>query len=421
MLKNVKHVERIEVCMDLDGVVMPVGTLAWSVGERRSYFEYDRTFLDHASPLSPFKLRYQTGAQAAPHTPFDGLHGLFNDSLPDGWGRKLLDRRLERMGYDHRTLNPLDRLSFVGYRGMGALRYRPIGLLDNAPGKTIDLDWMAEQVVLVQADVPGADIEHLQAAQGASGGVRPKIVVGLDVSTGSIIRDGNEKLPAGYSSWMVKFRATEDPKEIGAEEYAYSLMAKAAGIEMPETLLLKGSSGARYFAVARFDRSARGSLHVHTLGGLLDADHRLPSVDYGTLLNVTRLLTRDERHVSQMFRRMVFNVLARNRDDHSKNHAFLMGADRQWRPTPAYDVTFSIGPGGEHNLTIGGEGRNPGHGNILAEAQRSGVRTSEAEDVYSIVRNVVKKWPEFAAAAGLSARRTTEIDQVVNRRSSAPK
>ncbi|OYW76255.1 MAG: hypothetical protein B7Z26_10740 [Asticcacaulis sp. 32-58-5] len=249
--------------------------------------------------------------------------------------------------------------------------------------------------------------------------MRPKVVVGFNPDSGLLLPDSSIAADPRYVPHIVKFKADSDPLEIGPEEYAYSLMARAAGVEMPMTRLLKGKHGVGYFAVERFDRSPVGRRHVHTLSGLLHADHRIPSVDYGTLLKATRQLTRDERYVKQMFRRMVFNVLARNRDDHAKNHAFLMDQVGNWQPTPAYDITFSNGPGGEHNLTIAGEGRNPGLAHIMAEAKSSGVKQLDAEEAYEAVREAVGRWPEFAADAGLSDRRSAELNFILNGRGSA--
>ncbi|KFC70302.1 putative protein related to capsule biosynthesis [Devosia sp. LC5] len=419
-MKQLDHVLSVEVTLELAGEMLPIGRIAWRAGERRSYFEYSQAALDRRLNLSPFNLPLRPGAQSAPHVPFEGLHGLFNDSLPDGWGRKLLDRRLQRLDYDFLTLGPLDRLSFVGTTGMGALRYKPVGLLEEVIDGGLDLDWLATQAEMVQEESPEADVDRLQAAQGGSGGVRPKIVAGLDTATGLLVQDRNTGLAVGYEPWIVKFRAESDPREIGPEEYAYSLMSRAAGVEMPETRLLMGSSGNAYFAVRRFDRAAAGAIHVHTLSGLLHADHREPQVDYGILLKATRLLTRDERHVESMFTRMVFNVLARNRDDHSKNHAFQMKADGAWVPTPAYDLTFSSGPGGEHNMAIAGEGRNPGHRHIMQEAKGAGLTPLRAQAIFDEVKAAVDAWPRFAENAGLSEARMAELDYVLNERGRAP-
>ncbi|ADU11734.1 HipA domain protein [Asticcacaulis excentricus CB 48] len=416
MARDVKNIEWVEVSLDFNRKPRLIGHLAWKRSERRSYFEFAGDFLSNSLPLSPFKLAASPGAVAAGHAPFEGLHGLFNDSLPDEWGRKLLDRRLQRLGYDHQTLSPLDRLCYVGDRGMGALIYKPQGQLDALEETTLDLDWLADQADLVQQEAPEADIDRLQANQGGSGGVRPKVVVGFNPETGLLVTDNGAGADPAYIPHIVKFKADADPDEIGPEEYAYSLMARAAGVIMPETRLIRGHRGLGYFAAERFDRNLSGRHHVLTLSGLLDADHRVPSVTYGDLLKVTRLLTRDERDVNQMFRRMAFNVLAHNRDDHAKNHAFRMDPDGSWHPTPAYDITYSSGPGGEHNLTIAGEGRSPGLGHLFDEAKASSIKRLNAEEAVEAVRAAIAQWPEFAAQAGLSDRRTAELDHVLNGR-----
>lgn len=408
-----KPVEQLLVLLDLEGGSRLVGTLAWSRAERRSYFQYHRDFLADPLPLSPFKLPLRAEARPAGYAPFDGLHGLFNDSLPDGWGRRLTDRLLQKLGVDFRALTPLDRLSLIGGRGMGALRYDP----DRSHGARrqgpIDLARMAEQAERVEREVEAADIELLSDTQGGSSGARPKIVVGLNPETLRIRADPGH-LPDGFEPWLVKFRSIDDPKEIASEEFAYALMAAAADVEVPDTRLLAASRGKKFFAAKRFDRSPTGRHHVHTVSGLLELDHRAPSLDYDGLLKVTRALTRDERAVRQMFRRMVFNVLARNRDDHAKNHAFRMLADGTWLPTPAYDLTLSNGPGGEHNLTVAGEGRNPGLPDILKVAANAMIPVAEANSIHDRTRSAIDRWPEHAERAGLSRRRIAEIDALLN-------
>jgi len=408
------QVERLSVILDIDGATRTLGTLAWKRDERRAYFEYHRDFLAAPLPVSPLRLRVGAGVKAAPYEPFDGLHGLFSDSLPDGWGRKLLDRRLQKAGLPHLSLTALDRLAYVGGGGMGALRYLPEKMFGQRGAEQIDLDWVADQAELVQRELAEGDVDLLFAVQGGSGGVRPKAMIGLNPATESVVADAGHGVPAAFDPWIVKFRSIEDPAEIGAEEYAYSLMARAAGITLSETRLIETSKGGRYFATRRFDRTPQGRVHVHTASGLLDASHKVPAIGYDELLTLTMALTRDVRHVREMFRRMAFNVLAHNRDDHSRNHAFMMDAAGTWRPAPAYDLTFSLGAGGEHNLAVAGEGRNPGLPDILRVAAKAGVGRADAERIYAEVRDVVQHWGEFADRASLSARRTTELDQVLN-------
>ncbi|TWB93032.1 serine/threonine-protein kinase HipA [Bradyrhizobium macuxiense] len=413
--KPFQGVQKLSVSLDFYGEKIDVGTLAWSKDERRAYFEYHPDFAEKRLNVSPFKLPVSEGAKAAPNSPFAGLHGMLNDSLPDGWGRLLLDRYLQKLGYDFRLLTPLDRLAYVGQVGMGALRYVPDNSLSKTDDAAIDLDWFAAQAEAVQGEVDEADVDRLLEIQGGSAGVRPKIMIGLNRKTGKFVADDGTDLPEGFDAWLVKFKSNVDPSEIGKEEYAYSLMAKAAGVDMPATKLIETKKGS-YFAVQRFDRTESGSAHVQTVSGLLEADHRAPSIDYDTLLKVTRLLTRDERHVRQMFVRMVFNVLAHNRDDHAKNHAFLMAKDGVWHPTPAYDLTLSEGPGGEHNLAVDGEGKNPTKKHILKVAENASIPRAEAEQVFEQVQRAVDRWAEYAKEAGLSERRLQEIDRLLNKR-----
>jgi serine/threonine-protein kinase HipA len=420
--REIKHVYRLRVEFNLEGRNMRLGALVWDRNRRVSLFEFDPTFLSAPLPVSPFTLRAIGGLHEAPPVPFEGLHGLFNDSLPDGWGRKLLDRRLKALGYNERLMTPLDRLAFVGRQGMGALAYIPEMSSPSKGDLSVNLDWLADEARRVENDEPVTNISKLQAAQGGLGGVRPKIVVGYEPSSGRLVLDAGAPLPAGFEHWIVKLRSRDDPREIGGEEYAYSLMAKAAGIDMPDTRLLSTEADA-YFAVSRFDRAGDGlRRHVHTVSGLVHADHRTAgAVEYGDLLKVTWNLTKDIGHVEQMFRRMAFNVLAHNRDDHAKNHAFTMAATGHWSPTPAYDITYSSGPGGEHNLAVNGEGRAPGLSHLLAVAKDVALPERKARAIHDEVKTAVGEWPKFAQQAHLSAHRIDEIELVINGRRPQPR
>ena len=412
----------LSVSLALEGESILVGRLAWSDRQQTAYFEYDASFIERSLHVSPFKRPLEPGAfPPSREAPFGGLHGLFNDSLPDGWGRWLLDRLLQRHNYNPKDLTPVDRLSYVGVRGMGALRYSPQrSFKARDTGAEIDLDYLSAQAQNFQDEIGEADLDRLHELQGSSGGARPKVMIGFAPASGRIVADVGGLMPDGFENWIVKFRSkSNDHAEIGSEEYAYSLMAKAADIEMPETRLMRGQTG-KYFAVRRFDRNESGSLHVQTASGLLEVAHDVPQIDYEALLKLTRVLTRQDKFVQQMYRRMVFNVLARNRDDHAKNHAFQMRRTGEWGVTPAYDLTYSAGPGGQHSLAIAGEGREPGHKHVLAEAARASISKGDAEAIYQEVLASIENWPEHAAKADLSDRRIGELDYVLNRRGPAP-
>lgn len=407
-------VRKMQVLLDLEGARRELGTLAWSVDERQAYFEYAPGFVAAPLAVSPFRLPVRAGLSAASPVPqeFEGLHGLFNDSVPDGWGRLLLDRRLANIGARSGEVSPIDRLSAVGANGMGALVFVPE--LDQEQRGQDDLDWFVEQVDRVQGEMDTAEIDALQAAQGGSAGARPKIMIGLDSGKQSFRLDYGLGMPKAFEPWLVKGRALGDREDIGAEEHAYALMARAAGLEMAETTVIKTTKGNRLFATRRFDRGATGRLHVHTASGLLNASHREASLDYGALHRLTAVLTRNSQDVARMFRHMTFNVLAHNRDDHAKNHAFLMGAEGKWSLAPAYDLTYSDGPAGEHSAAIAGEGRRPGREHLLAVAKKASITERDALMVIDEVHAAITDWPRFADEAGLGKARRNELDRKLN-------
>jgi serine/threonine-protein kinase HipA len=213
---------------------------------------------------------------------------------------------------------------------------------------------------------------------------------------------GQQELPPNHTHWMIKFASNSDPKDIGAIEYAYSLMAREAGLEVPQAYLFPAKKGAGYFGVARFDRQGEARWHLHTVSGLLHADHRLPSLDYEHIMRATLALTRNMQELEKILAIAAFNVLAHNRDDHAKNLSYLMDAKGQWTVAPAYDLTFSGGPGGEHSTTILGEGRNPGEEHLIRLAKKFDVPEKRSRQIIERVADAVQKWPRFAKAAGVS-------------------
>ncbi len=348
-----KPVDLLSVSMDKK----EVGRLAIAP-DRRCVFEYDPEWLGTGFSISPFYLPLKSGAFTARSDPFDGLFGVFNDSLPDGWGNLLLDRLLIRGGIRPGTLTPLDRLSIVGESGMGALTYRPVNLVTNEKD-TVDLNFLAGEVAKILNEEHTANLDLLFLKNGSSGGARPKVLIFFE-----------------GQHWLVKFRSASDPKDIGAIEYQYSLDAKKCGIEIPETRLFEGT----YFGVRRFDRESDRRFHMHTASGLLYASHRLPSLDYTDLMKTTMALTRNMEDVAAMFRLMVFNVLWGNKDDHAKNFSFLFKAG-EWHLAPAYDLVPGEGFNGNHTTTINGKG-NPDLKDILMVAENAGFPKNRAQSIY---------------------------------------
>jgi serine/threonine-protein kinase HipA len=374
-----------------------VGRLA--AQDRRILFEYDPAFLATGLQISPFRLPTRSGVMIGDPNVFDGLFGAFNDSLADGWGRLLLDRAVERLGIARQELTPLDRLAHVGRHGMGALGYEPDLSDSDRAAVVLELDAIARDAGTVLKGEEGPVIEKLLKLNGASAGARPKVVAQVSADRTRIMH-GPALLPEGYAHWMIKFPSAQDDAAAGAAEYAYSLMARAAGIAMPETHLFTARKK-RYFGIERFDRDGDRRIHMHSLSGLLHADHRVSSLDYDALLKATQILTRDATEVERAFRLACFNVLARNRDDHAKNVSFLLeDATGQWTLAPAYDLTFSSGPGGEQSMTVMGEGKSPGPVHLRALAKKHGLRNGAP--ILAEVLDAIAAWPQHAEAAGLT-------------------
>ena len=377
---------------------LPVGTLVDH--DRRIYFEYDPAFLESGLELSPFKLPLRPGLIEHTDFRFGPLPGLFDDSLPDGWGLLLMDRYVRRQGLDPATFSPLDRLSYLGTRTMGALTYHPSLDIDR-DDRLLDLHALGRNAEEVLTGKTVNVLPELLRAGGSPGGARPKVLVGL---RGGQILSGEDDLPEDFEHWMVKFAVGADIRDGGPVEYAYSRMARAAGIEMPPTRLLEvkqGRSLRRHFAVQRFDRGpSNHRTHVHTLANMVHADFRVPSADYVDLFKVARSLTRNHTDVLRLFRLMAFNVAAHNRDDHAKNFAFRLD-DRagQWSLAPAYDLTFSPGPGGEHSTTLLGEGRQPVREHCLLLAERVEIKREQATRILDEVSAAVARWRECADEA----------------------
>ena len=396
-------IELLTVYLDARNQRRKVGRLAFK--DRQLLFEYDASFIASEIEISPIKLPLRLGVSIADTTIFDGLFGVFNDSLPDGWGRLLLDRTVEKYGIHRGQLNPLDRLAYVGRHGMGALSYEPELGLENTDDVPLALDRIAEESAAVLAGENEEVFEELLRLNGSSSGARPKIVAQVSTDKKRIIH-GQQELQSGFAHWMIKFPSSQDARDMGAIEYAYSLMAKDAGVEMPETHLFRTKRN-KYFGTKRFDRDGDARIHMHSLGGLIHADHRSPSLDYDTVLRVTLALTRNIQDAEKAYALACFNVLAHNRDDHVKNFSFLLNARNEWIFAPAYDLVFSYGPGGEQSMLVMGEGRNPGTAQLQALGKQHRIRN--ALEILAKVIRAVANWPRYAELADVSRRSTKEI------------
>jgi serine/threonine-protein kinase HipA len=399
--------ELLTVYLDARNQRRRVGRLAFK--DRQVLFDYDAAFVASGIEISPIKLPLRSGVSVADTPIFDGLFGVFNDSLPDGWGRLLLDRTVEKYGVHRRQLNPLDRLAYVGRHGMGALSYEPELGQQNTDDAPLALDKLAEESAVVLAGENEEVFEELLRLNGSSSGARPKIVAQVSRDKKRIIH-GQQELQPGFAHWMIKFPSSQDVREIGAIEYAYSLMAKDAGVEMPETHLFRTKRN-RYFGTKRFDRDGEARIHMHSLGSLIHADHRSPSLDYDTVLRVTLALTRNIQDAEKVYALACFNVLAHNRDDHVKNFSFLLSASNEWIFSPAYDLVFSYGPVGEQSMLVMGEGRSPGATQLHALGKQHGIKN--APEILVKVKRAVANWSRYAEQAGVSRKSTKEISDKI--------
>ena len=354
-----------------------VGTLALTA-DHKAAFQYSEEWLENGFSISPFSLPLKDQVFVPNKDYFDGLFGVFGDSLPDNWGKLLLNRLLHANGQNTDKLTVLERLAIVGKSGMGALTYYPEREMKETQD-TINLDELAVQCQKILNTEYSDKLDELYRLGGTSGGARPKIMTTID-----------------DEEWIIKFPAHVDGENAGRMEYDYSCCARQCGISMSETRLFPSDQCDGYFGTKRFDRimdeNGMRKVHMLTVAALLELDFEQPNLDYHVLMKLTKILTRDNNEdVREMFRRMCFNVFAHNRDDHSKNFTFLYKeAEDCWRLSPAYDLTYSSTYYGEHTTMVDGNGRNPGEKEILAVGVAAGMEKEECKRIMSQIRDCVE-------------------------------
>ncbi len=347
-----------------------VGTLALTPDNRLCAFEYDRSWLSGGFSISPLELPLKSGLFLAKHQPFHGNFGIFEDSLPDGYGRYLLHKALLREGINDADLSALDRLSIVGNGGMGALTYHPETIIVKE-NNTSNFDLLQEKALEVLKEKQDIDAGLLLYNSGNSGGARPK----------AIFSDSE-------GHWLIKFRHFYDPEDIGKQEFHYNEVAKRCGINVPDCKLTNG----RYFTTRRFDIAPNGErIHTATAGGLLCLSLTMPYLDYANLLALTGFLTQNAKDVEEIFRRMVFNYLTDNKDDHCKNFSFTVLDDGKgqysWRLAPAYDLTLCTeGYNGEHATSVNGTG-NPTLKDMIAVGTKNKLSEQRCREIYEEVKS----------------------------------
>ena len=346
-----------------------VGTLSLTPDDKLCAFEYDKEWLADGFSISPLELPLKTGLFIAKPQPFRGAFGIFEDSLPDGYGRYLLHKALLRQGINDADLSSLDLLSIVGAGGMGALSYYPETVIIKE-SESVDFDLLQAKALEVLKEQQDTDAGMLLYNSGNSGGARPK----------AIFSDSE-------GHWLVKFRHTYDPTDIGLQEFHYNEVARRCGITVPDFKLING----RYFATRRFDITGDGKrVHTATAGGLLCLSLSAPVLDYDNLLALTGFLTQNAKEVEEMFRRMVFNYLTDNKDDHCKNFSFYVEDNGRghyhWHLAPAYDLTLCTeGYNGEHATSVNGTGR-PTIKDMVAIGTKNRMTAQRCQEIFDEVK-----------------------------------
>ncbi len=416
-----------------------IGALSLEDGARIAAFQYEPAFARSAIPLAPLVMPlssqiYQFPALA--ERSFHGLPGLCADSLPDRFGSALIDAWLATQGRRPETFNALERLCYIGVRGMGALEFAPAQGPPLRRSATVAVDALvdlASQVLthrqsLQESFAPGhrhAGLEELLRVGTSAGGARAKAVIAWNPQTNEV-RSGQVTAPQGFGYWLLKFdgvsanqdKELEDPQGYTVIEYAYALMARAAGIDMSECRLLE-EGGRRHFMTRRFDREADGAkLHMQSLAALAHFDFNSAGVNsYEQAFGVIRMLALPMHSIEQQFRRMLFNVVARNQDDHVKNIAFLMDKSGAWSLSPAFDVTYAYNPTGlwtaRHQMTINGKADGFTAADFRACARVAGLRHGRDAEILAEVGSAVGSWPRYAAEAGVPARQRDDISRAL--------
>ena len=382
-----------------------LGTLA-DTG-REILFEYSSLAIERGLQLSPMRQplpRPGSGAVSFKGEVYSyGLPGFIADSLPDGWGMLLMDRALRKLGRNPREVSVLDRLAIVGERAMGALTFEPAEE-DILPAEKLQLKELAKEVMVVQADdAKGSDqaghqLRHLIQLGGSPQGARPKVLVDFNARTGQL--SSGMPLSGSATPWLMKFPAESEHREVCAIEELYARVARHGGMDMPRSRCFELGSKLSAFGVERFDRMVKDvgkekykrvtRVPIMSLSAYLQVDHRIPSLDYETVLLATLNITGDQREVVKAFGRCIFNVIMHNRDDHSRNFAFRMNENGLWKLSPAFDLTHSFGPGGEHSTSVAGHGKSITRANLLQVATAGGIAPKVAESCIDDWRDTAK-------------------------------
>ncbi|MBK1881663.1 type II toxin-antitoxin system HipA family toxin [Luteolibacter pohnpeiensis] len=401
-----------------------IGAVTWNPDINLGVFEYDPGFLQSGIEISPLMMPLGPGRFSFPNLApesFKGLPGLLADSLPDKFGNLLINQWLARQGRTPDSFDPVERLCYLGSRAMGALEFHP-KIFPEAPPETLHVEALVQLAndALASRDQLHANLSEPPEALAtilrvgtSAGGARAKAVVAWNPKTGEI-RSGQVPLAPGFEPWLIKFdgvsenrdKELADPKGYGRIEYAYHLMARAAGITMTDCRLLE-ENGRAHFMTRRFDRTASGDkFHLQSLCAIAHFDfNQAGAYSYEQAFQVARRLRLPQPDLTELYRRALFNILARNQDDHTKNISFMMDRRGVWSLAPAYDLIHSYNPNGawthRHQMTFAGKRENFTTDNLLEVAKAADVKTRAAKTILTEVHEAVSRWPEFASAAAI--------------------
>jgi len=406
-----------------------IGVVAQDNGESAARFEYDEAFVSSGIEPSPVHMPLSSHVYQFPslvRTSFRGLPGLLSDSLPDKFGNALIDEWLAMQGRSRESMSPVERLCYTGARGMGCIEYIPSIGPTPQPATSLEVDALVQIASDVlshhkrakgslKGDDRGHALHDILLVGTSAAGARAKAVIAWNPDTNEV-RSGQVDAPSDFQYWILKFdgvrgnrdKELDDPVGYGAIEYAYSLMARASGISMQECRLFE-ENGRRHFMTKRFDRLDTGEkLHVQSLGALEHVDYNEAGMySYEQALLLCKRLNIPMSDIEQLFRRMVFNVVARNQDDHVKNISFLMNKQGAWKLAPAYDVTYSYNPNGLwtslHQMSINGKRDGFTMADIESCAKVAGLVRGRHKAIVQEIVNTVSRWQEFADEAQVNS------------------
>ncbi len=413
-----------------------VGAVAWDDNTGLGSFEYDPAFKTKSFDLAPLKMpidsdrRVFTFTELRNISTFNGLPGLLADSLPDNYGNRLIDAWLAEQGRAPKSMNPVEKLCFIGSRGMGALEFEPAKFNKAKNTFSVEVNEIVDLAKKILHERKGfnanLNVDEKKAMQDilkigtSAGGMRAKAIIAYNEKTGEV-RSGQTRVPSGFEHWLIKLDGVNDsepgdPKGYGRIEMAYHHMALDCGIDMMECRLLEEGDRA-HFMTKRFDREGSETKHhIQTLCAMQHYDYNdVLGYSYEQLFQTMRMLGLKHPQAEQMFRRMVFNVLAYNCDDHTKNVAFRLKEGSRWELAPAYDVSWSYDPSSQwvhqHAMSVNGKRKNISERDLLTIAKS--IRVKNGKEIINQINDVVARWPDYAKQTGVASKKIKEIDSVL--------